>query len=85
MNIWIVREHEYGVLRIYAYTKREKAESHLCKYLAARIRDCGELGDAFQRTEKQCMAELNFDDCDGTWIAVDKLEADHGQYLEMDD
>ena len=31
------------------------------------------------------MAELNFDDCDGTWIAVDKLEADHGQYLEMDD
>ena len=85
MNIWIVREHEPGALRIYAYTTREKAESHLRKYLATRIRDHGELGDAFCRTEKQCIKELGFSDGDGTWIWVDKLEADHGEYLEFDD
>ena len=85
MNIWIVREHEYGVLRIYAYTKREKAESHLRKYLAARIKKYGELDDGFGRTEKQCMKEMHFDDLDGTWIGIDKLEVDHGQRIEMED
>lgn len=87
MTIWMVRERDEdkGTICVYTYFTKKEAEDHLRKYLAARIRDCGELGYAFQRTEKQCMKEMHFDDLDGTWIGIDKLEVDHGQRIEMED
>ena len=85
MNIWIVREHEYGALRIFAYTTREKAESHLRKYLAARIRDCGKIGDYFERSEEECVEEMYFDDGDSTWCVANEIEIGNGKCIEFPD
>ena len=91
MTIWIVREHEsrYGTLRISAFTTVEKAQEYIKKRMSQVAKklepECKEFVDVCGRLPEECAEDLEWDDMDGNWIAVNDIHVDTGEFLEMAD
>ena len=85
MNVWFIQQHrsDQDNTSILIYSTREGAEKAVHKYIKDYLSEGYDFKDFYGRTKNQCLKELNFDDGNDNWIAGDKIEADHGQIIEV--